>query len=104
MGGAAGGQQTPMPMPACPPWHLPPPCHPPPCSFFLPPIIFYAGLSVKKKHFFRNFFTITGYGILGTYFCFAFISTGLYLCLRSYLTFGVSLTLCRRKSLPPGQH
>ena len=52
-------------------------------------IIFYAGLSVKKKHFFRNFFTITGYGILGTYFCFAFISTGLYLCLRSYLTFGV---------------
>jgi NhaP-type Na+/H+ or K+/H+ antiporter len=74
------------------------------CSFFLPPIIFYAGLSVKKKHFFRNFFTITGYGILGTYFCFAFISTGLYLCLRSYLTFGVSLTLCRRKSLPPGQH
>ncbi len=61
-----------------------------PCrSFFLPPIIFYAGLSVKKKHFFRNFFTIAGYGILGTYVCFALISLGLYLFLRSYLTFGV---------------
>ena len=66
------------------------PAHLHPRSFFLPPIIFYAGLSVKKKHFFRNFFTIAGYGIAGTYACFAFISLGLYLCLRSYLTFGVS--------------
>ncbi|GAB4816283.1 hypothetical protein N2152v2_003329 [Parachlorella kessleri] len=47
--------------------------------FFLPPIIFYAGLSVKKKHFFRNFFTIAGYGVIGTYVCFALISTFLYL-------------------------
>ncbi|KAI7845128.1 hypothetical protein COHA_001333 [Chlorella ohadii] len=62
-------------------------------SFFLPPIIFYAGLSVKKKHFFRNFFTIAGYGILGTYVCFALISLGLYLFLRSYLTFGDCLAL-----------
>lgn len=59
-------------------------------SFFLPPIIFYAGLSVKKKHFFRNFFTIAGYGIVGTYVCFALISICLYLFLPSYLTFGVS--------------
>lgn len=61
--------------------------------FFLPPIIFYAGISVKKKHFFRNFFTIAGYGILGTYICFAFISMGLWLFLRSYLTFGDCLAL-----------
>ncbi|PRW60759.1 Na+ H+ antiporter [Chlorella sorokiniana] len=61
--------------------------------FFLPPIIFYAGLSVKKKHFFRNFFTIAGYGIMGTYVCFALISLGLYLFLRSYLTFGDCLAL-----------
>lgn len=78
-----------------------PPCitHPPllpPRSFFLPPIIFYAGLSVKKKHFFRNFFTIAGYGILGTYVCFAVISLGLYLFLRQHLTFGVSH--CRLKA------
>lgn len=65
-------------------------CSPRPRSFLLPPIIFYAGLSVKKKHFFRNFFTIGGYGIVGTYVCFAIISTGLYLFLRSYLSFGVS--------------
>lgn len=44
---------------------------------------------MKKKHFFRNFFTIAGYGIVGTYVCFAFIALGLYLFLRSYLTFGV---------------
>ena len=70
--------------------HPPPP--PPPAarrSFFLPPIIFYAGLSVKKKHFFRNFFTIAGYGIVGTYVCFAIIALGLWLFLRSYLSFGV---------------
>lgn len=67
-----------------------------PSSFFvflLPPIIFYAGLSVKKKHFFRNFFTIAGYGIVGTYVCFAIISMGLYLFLRSYLSFGDCLAL-----------
>jgi hypothetical protein len=59
-------------------------------SFFLPPIIFYAGLSVKKKHFFRNFFTIAGYGIVGTYVCCGLISLGLYVFLRKFLTFGVS--------------
>lgn len=71
------------------------PCHHqlPARSFFLPPIIFYAGLSVKKKHFFRNFFTIAGYGIMGTYVCFALISLGLYLFLRSFLTFGVRVIL-----------
>lgn len=61
----------------------------PPRSFFLPPIIFYAGLSVKKKHFFRNFFTIAGYGVVGTYICFALISTALYWFLGHLLSFGV---------------
>ena len=71
------------------------PCHhnSPTRSFFLPPIIFYAGLSVKKKHFFRNFFTIAGYGIMGTYVCFALISLGLYLFLRSFLSFGVRVLI-----------
>lgn len=78
-----------IPLPLAPACLLTCPRGLPACSFFLPPIIFYAGLSVKKKHFFRNFFTIAGYGILGTYVCFAIISLGLYLFLRSYLTFGV---------------
>ena len=71
-----------------------------PRSFFLPPIIFYAGISVKKKHFFRNFFTIAGYGIVGTYVCFAFISLGLYLLLHSHLTFGVRRLLLGCASWP----
>lgn len=86
-----------LPVTALPRLHTPPPpANTPPTpllplnSFFLPPIIFYAGLSVKKKHFFRNFFTIAGYGIVGTYVAFALISLGLYVFLRSYLTFGVS--------------
>ncbi|KAK9803320.1 hypothetical protein WJX73_001939 [Symbiochloris irregularis] len=52
-----------------------------PADFFvylLPPIIFYAGLSVKKKHFFRNFPTISAFGILGTYVAFAVIALALY--------------------------
>ena len=82
----------------------------------MPPIIFYAGLSVKKKHFFRNFFTIVGYGVVGTYTCFAIISLGLFVFLRSYLSFGVGgrwngqgvqgpialpTVPCRTYSLPP---
>lgn len=48
------------------------------CRYLLPPIIFYAGLSVKKKQFFRNFGTIAAFGILGTYVAFALIALVLY--------------------------
>eukprot|EP01023_Acetabularia_acetabulum_P063234 TRINITY_DN7920_c0_g1_i1.p1 TRINITY_DN7920_c0_g1~~TRINITY_DN7920_c0_g1_i1.p1 ORF type:complete len:629 (-),score=86.62 TRINITY_DN7920_c0_g1_i1:1644-3530(-) len=43
-------------------------------TYLLPPIIFYAGLSVQKKQFFRNFFSITGLGVLGTFLSFTFLS------------------------------
>ena len=48
------------------------------CRYLLPPIIFYAGLSVKKKQFFRNFLTISSFGIIGTYVAFATIALVLY--------------------------
>lgn len=48
------------------------------CRYLLPPIIFYAGLSVKKKQFFRNFVSIASFGILGTYIAFAVIAFVLY--------------------------
>ena len=46
--------------------------------YLLPPIIFYAGLSVKKKRFFRNVVTISSFGIIGTYVAFAVIASVLY--------------------------
>ena len=49
-----------------------------PCRYLLPPIIFYAGLSVKKKRFFRNIATISSFGIIGTYVAFALIASALY--------------------------
>ena len=52
------------------------PCRAP--RYLLPPIIFYAGLSVKKKQFFRNFATIASFGIFGTYIAFALIALVLY--------------------------
>ena len=48
------------------------------CRFFLPPIILHAGLSVRKKAFFRNLPTIASLGILGTYIAFAVIAFTLY--------------------------
>ncbi|PKI59448.1 hypothetical protein CRG98_020207 [Punica granatum] len=44
--------------------------------YLLPPIIFNAGFQVKKKQFFRNFMTITSFGIVGTLISFAIISLG----------------------------
>ncbi|KAL4856839.1 Peptidyl-prolyl cis-trans isomerase [Chlorella vulgaris] len=57
------------------------------------PDVLQSMLSFDPANFFVNFFTIAGYGILGTYVCFAIISLGLYLFLRSYLTFGDCLAL-----------
>lgn len=44
--------------------------------YLLPPIIFNAGFQVKKKQFFRNFLTITSFGVIGTLISFAIISFG----------------------------
>ena len=44
------------------------------CRFYLPPIILFAGLSVRKKAFFRNLPTIAAMGIVGTYIAFAIIA------------------------------
>lgn len=44
------------------------------CRFYLPPIILFAGLSVRKKAFFRNLPTIACMGIVGTYIAFAIIA------------------------------
>ncbi|TVU23846.1 hypothetical protein EJB05_26229 [Eragrostis curvula] len=44
--------------------------------YLLPPIIFNAGFQVKKKHFFRNFMTITLFGAVGTLISFTVISLG----------------------------
>ncbi|KAL4185288.1 hypothetical protein AMTRI_Chr10g229980 [Amborella trichopoda] len=44
--------------------------------YLLPPIIFNAGFQVKKKQFFRNFFTIMLLGAVGVFISFAIISAG----------------------------
>ena len=65
-----------------------------PCRYFLPPIIFFAGLSVRKKSFFRNFITIASYGIVGTYISFAIIVCSLLIFKTTvgFLTTRVSLS------------
>eukprot|EP00899_Mesostigma_viride_P009978 jgi/Mesvir1/18982/Mv18945-RA.1 len=45
-------------------------------QYILPPIIFNAGFSVKKKQFFSNFYTIILYGVVGTVISFIIISIG----------------------------
>lgn len=62
------------------------------CRYLLPPIIFYAGISVKKKQFFRNFASIAIFGVLGTYIAFAVIACVLYAFskLPNVLNFSVS--------------
>jgi len=54
------------------------------CRYFLPPIIFSAGLSVRKKSFFRNFVSIASLGILGTYVALTFIVLNLLLYRKSF--------------------
>ena len=63
--------------------------------YLLPPIIFYAGISVKKKQFFRNFASIASFGVLGTYIAFAVIACVLYVFskLPNILNFSVSYFL-----------
>ena len=64
------------------------------CRYLLPPIIFYAGISVKKKQFFRNFASIATFGVLGTYIAFAVIACVLYgfSKLPNVLNFSVRMT------------
>ncbi len=45
-------------------------------NVLLPPIIFYAGFSVKKKHFFENFYAIALLGIIGTFISCVLLSAG----------------------------
>lgn len=42
----------------------------------LPPIIFNAGFSVKKKNFFRNFCTLVLFGVVGTFMTAAMVAAG----------------------------
>ena len=63
--------------------------------FFLPPIIFSAGLQVRKKSFFRNFVSIASLGILGTYVALTTIVVVLLIYRKAFgfLTMQVSLTI-----------
>lgn len=51
-------------------------------NVLLPPIIFNAGFSVKKKLFFANFVTLTLFGVLGTFVSVAIISGGCHMLLH----------------------
>jgi hypothetical protein len=64
-------------------------CPPPPCCpqmFFevlLPPVIFNAGFSIKKKNFFRHFTTLTLFGVVGTFMTAGLIAAGEWLVVAS---------------------
>ncbi len=60
-------------------------------NVLLPPIIFNAGFSVKKKLFFANFVTLTLFGVVGTFVSVVITSTGCH-------------ALLTRLSLVHGQH
>ena len=57
----------------------------------MPPIILYAGLSVRKKAFFQFLPTSATLGILGTYIAFAVIALVLYAMSRPL---GITLAVC----------
>lgn len=46
------------------------------CSYLLPPIIFYCGLSVEKHRFFLNLPSILLFGIVGTLMSFVITGEG----------------------------
>ena len=74
----------------------------PPRRFYLPPIILYAGLSVKKKAFFKHFFSISMFGIAGTYVSFI-VSTALLFGLgkaSGWLTLSVRPSACLASPAP----
>ncbi|MEW5304711.1 MAG: hypothetical protein WDW36_007303 [Sanguina aurantia] len=54
-------------------------------TYLLPPVIFYAGLSVEKRLLFANLPSILSLGILGTVISFVVISVSLYLLTASQL-------------------
>lgn len=68
-----------------------PPLHAGFLTYLLPPVIFYAGISVEKERFFKNLPSILLFGVFGTIASFITISLLLYLVLG--LT-GVKLVDC----------
>eukprot|EP01017_Pseudomicrothorax_dubius_P037283 TRINITY_DN5449_c0_g1_i4.p1 TRINITY_DN5449_c0_g1~~TRINITY_DN5449_c0_g1_i4.p1 ORF type:complete len:309 (-),score=60.67 TRINITY_DN5449_c0_g1_i4:807-1733(-) len=62
-------------------------------NLILPPIIFAAGYSLKKKRFFDNIGMIVYLGIVGTLIQFLFLSTASYLLIEAGLTGNAKLTL-----------
>ncbi len=47
-------------------------------TYLLPPVIFYCGISVEKKQFFKNLPSILLFGIFGTFLSFTIIACFLY--------------------------
>ena len=77
------------------------------CRFYLPPIILFAGLSVRKKAFFKQLPTIASLGIAGTYIAFALIAALMFAV--SKFIHGITLAVrspscleCSHTALAPG--
>ncbi|KXZ42779.1 hypothetical protein GPECTOR_119g410 [Gonium pectorale] len=61
-------------------------------TYLLPPVIFYAGLSVEQRLFFSNLPSILSFGVLGTLVSFVLLSAALYSLAGT--TFGLSAQDC----------